>query len=622
MKSIYATIRQEVNDYIRNPIYPVEGYSFYTYDTIKRAHLYENSQFATGLFGGSTSDPLNLIQEQDDRIFFNISNPRRDAVKRFTDVDIKDVSLEEINPISERPINLLYEDFRRFAERHNLSREFNKLNNTRCSFGSAVIETVGKPEEVDLRRLFLDPTVERIGQSRFVTVKYSLTPQELREKTKDGWDADKIEKIIALKGNSGNASESYEEDGNVNQISSSTTIDVYKRYGYFEEGLIKGGNSTKEVKSVVIVAEPFNQGVATDSQGNEYPVENGEVLFKSKWNKEWPFRDTHFIKTKGRWLGIGIFEILFPAQERMNEIANQRRISMTLSMMHLFQTADPTALNNLLNDLENGDIIQTKTPNAISQIATEERNLPAINLELQSYKELADSVTHANDLVTAGDVPSSTPATNVVVQNNNILSIHLDNREEFTNFISYYIKDFVIPQLLEETKNEHYVSIMSDAEDIFNIDETLVNLKMKQELMDKGMNAEFLSNPEGYKKKALQKIKSSGSKRYVKVMQDYYKKKIGDVIVHVDNEKKDMAKMANNTLAFYQITAGNENALLNPVSKLLLTSYARDIGIDTSKLELAFAKANQQMESQQERVKVPNIPLQEESTDQKEAKLL
>jgi len=56
-----------------------------------------------------------------------------------------------------------------------------------------------KPQEVDLRRLFLDPTVESIQQSRFVTVKHILNTQELREKVKDGWDSDRFEKINPIK---------------------------------------------------------------------------------------------------------------------------------------------------------------------------------------------------------------------------------------------------------------------------------------------------------------------------------------------------------------------------------------------------------------------------------------
>jgi len=124
-----------------------------------------------------------------------------------------------------------------------------------------------------------------------------------------------------------------------------------------------------------------------------------------------------------------IFEAFIPSTRE-----NERDSKQSVSQCHYqwctcSKHPDPTALNIYLNDLENGDIIRQRHQNAISQIATEERNLPAINLEQQSYKDLADNVTHANDLVTAGDVPSSTPATNVVVQNNNILSIHLDNRE-------------------------------------------------------------------------------------------------------------------------------------------------------------------------------------------------
>jgi len=87
---------------------------------------------------------------------------------------------------------------------------------------------------------------------------------------------------------------------------------------------------------------------------------------------------------------------------------------------------------------------------------------------------------------------------------------------------------------------------MSEAEDVFGIDNIILNTTLVNEFVREGSNAEFLLDPEGYKKKLMMKIKASGSKRYIKVMQDYYKNKITDVLVHVDNEKKDMAKMANN----------------------------------------------------------------------------
>lgn len=632
MTNIFSTIRQEINDFIDNPIYPVEGYSFSQYDTIKRIHLYENSQFSTGLRGGSTSNPLDQLidLETDDRVFYNICNPRRDAVKRFIDVDLKDITLEEINPLAERPIMLLNEDFYRYGNRVNLSRRFDELNHIRTTFGSTVIKINKgeKPIAVDLRRLFLDPTVKSITDSRFVTLKHMMTPNELRSKSQDGWNKDVIERIIKQASEKSEAAESYEDDGNVNQIVSSKYIEVYERYGFVEKSFLKNGSSDKEVMSLCIVGEPFNMITKQDSQGKDVTMEGGGVFFKGAWKKDLPFRDSHFAKTPGRWLGLGVFEVLFTAQERMNELANQKRISMQISALHLFQTSDPTVLNNILTDLENGDVLRTKVQGAIAPIVNEERNLPAFNVEDASYQRLADSLSAANDLVTGADVPSSTPATNVVIQNNNLISIHLNNRKEFTNFLSHYIEDFVVPELIENVSQEHYLAIAADAEDIIGIDKTIVDLKFRDKVM--GMDLEnpdltLLIDPEGSRQEIMRELKESGSKRFVKIYQDYYKEKLDDVICHIDNEKKDIAKIANNTFQFYQVIASNPEAFNNPINKLLLTNYARDIGIDTSKLEVAFAKAEaqqQQVAEEQKAQRVPKVEPQPTEGEEELAKVL
>jgi hypothetical protein len=352
MQSIQSITRGEIRDYIYNPIYPVEGWSFYTYDTIKRIHLYLNSQF----------EDQSLYHNRE-KIFYNVTNNRRDAVARFLDVDVKDVVIDEINPQSEMALQLLNQEFLRFAEKYNLSRKFNKLADQIVSYGSVVLKIGNKaePEVVDLRRLFLDPTVDSIQDSRFVTYKHILSPQQLRAKKKDGWDEMAIERIIQRNRSRGDAPESYEDDGSVNQITSVGSIEVYERYGYLPENLVKGGSSEEEVMTVSIIAEPLD----VTSEDGTTQEEHGEVLFKSLWTKDVPFMDEHFVKTPGRWLGVGVPEILFPAQERFNELMNQRRVSMEISQLHLFQTADPSVMNNILTDLENGDVIRTKIQGSI-----------------------------------------------------------------------------------------------------------------------------------------------------------------------------------------------------------------------------------------------------------------
>lgn len=617
MSSIETIVRNEIHDFIHNPITVAEGYEFNQYENVKRTHLYLNSRFYdTG--NSQTDEPLvdgiNLTQE--DRIFFNITLPRVRAVKRFFDIDVEEVVLDEIDPQSELALQLLNKDWERFAELENLSEDFDEFRDPLIEYGSLVVEITKsrRPEVIPLQRYFVDPTVKRSKDSRFNTIKYTMTPDKLREKVKDGWDADAIEDIIETCSQNTNAGNSYTDDGGVNKVGTSITIDVYKRYGYLPEHMIKGGDSEKEMYTVSVVA--FGQDAI--KKGNK-DVDEVSCLYKAEWKGDMPIIDHHLFKTEGRWQGIGLVELLYPFQERMNEIANQKRISMELSAIHLFQTADPTVLNNILSDLENGDIIKTKTPGAISPIATEERNLPAFNDEIVTYQTAADKISFANDLLSGGDIPSSTPATNTVVQNNNQVLVHLGDRKKFTNFIANtYIKPWVVPKLIKEMDDEHFLRIVSQPDDLLQIDEKMVDIQYWEMVKDNALKTGSVIDiieGEDLRNEIMQKLRAKGPNRYVKVLQGYYKNKIGDIQVIIGNEKKDLAKMQNNSLSFFQMLQ-NPQMLDDPVIRAFAMDYARQIGMDTAKLQLAYAKRDNMMAAQQPQPGQLPAPTQEETPEQ------
>nr|AKH47999.1 hypothetical protein [uncultured marine virus] len=593
MAGIQATVRQEINDFIYRTIRVVDGYSFNQYNNVKKIHLYMNSQFASQV---ANRYPLvDNTQEEDDRIFFNITTPRVKAVKRFFDIDIADIRLDEIDPQSELAINLLNKDFERFANDINLSKDLNEFADSLVTYGSIVVKVDkdGKPHNIHLKDYFLDPTVKQSKDSRFNTIKHVMSPKELRDKVKDGWDEGAVERLIERAGKKSNAKDSYEDEWSINSIVSSPLIDVYERYGTLPRNMIEGGTNEEEVMTITITGDPLSFAAQSNTDGSQTVIEEGEVLFKSLWKKDIPIIDTHLVKTANRWQGIGIVELLYPVQQRMNEVANQKRVSMEISMLHLFQTADPTVLNNVLTDLENGAVVKTKVPGALQPIVNEERNLPAIQSEEQVYQEQGDKLTFANDLLAGGDVPSSTPATNVVVQNNNQVLVHLQDRENFANFISdVYIKPFIVPMLLREMKDEHFLRIVSEPEDILQIDEKIIDMKFRKEVIkqaiEKGGVIDVLAG-EDLREEMMKELKTSSPNRYVKVLQDYYSNKVGDILVLIDNEKKDIAKIANNTLNFFNLIQ-NPGVLDDPVNRLFVSNYGREIGIDTSKLEMAFAR--------------------------------
>ncbi len=615
MASIESTVRSEIHDFIHNPITVVDGYEFNQYENVKKTHLYLNSRFYKS--GNSqTDEPLvdGIESAEEDRIFFNVTLPRVRAVKRFFDIDLADIVLDEIDPQSEMAIQFLNKEFDRFANMQGkydqtLSADLNGLRDPLLEYGTLILK-IGenkRPEVVPLQRYFVDPTVKRSKDSRFNTIKHTMTPAALRAKVKDGWDSEVVEALIDAHADKANASNSYEDDGGVNKIVSSSLIDVYERYGWLAHKEIYGGENETEIMTLTLT------GFGPDSlkKGKKEDEEIG-VLYKTGWKKEVPIIDHHLFKTHGRFQGIGIVELLYPIQQRMNEVANQKRISMEMSAIHLFQTADPGMLNNILSDLENGDVIQSKRGD-LTPVANEERNLAAFDSEIVTYQTQGDKLSFANDLLSGGDVPSSTPATNVVVQNNNQVLVHLEDKERFTTFVAdNYIKTHVVPALIKEMDDEHFLRIVSNSSDLLQIDEKMVDVQMWEAIKEGKVLDKF--QEEDMRNDLMKKLRSSGPNRYVKVMKGYYKDKINDVLVLIGNEKKDVAKIASNTMSFFQMLQ-NPAVLSDPVMRVFATNYGREIGIDTAQLELAFAKRDAMPQQEPEGGGKMPKPAEEEKAD-------
>lgn len=573
-KSIFDTIRNEVDDFIYNSIEVVDGYSFNQYDTIKRIHKYLNSQF----------DGSNLFEGKE-KIFFNIVKFRKEAVARFFDIDTKDIKLRPTNPKSEFSTLFLEKELQHWIKKNKFDILLNKMADQFTGYGSAVIRKTKKGAKLmDLRRLFLDPTVETISDSRFITIKHNLTASQLRDKVKDGWDSDAIERIIRRKEEDGlneSSAESYEDGVSLTSVRSTPYYEVYERFGEVPMSEF-GGKSKEMVRSLFIVAEPYS---TSNIEGETY--ENGEVLFKVQWKKEYPFRDIHYSKTEGRWLGVGVVEDLFPIQERVNEVKNQQRVSMEISSIHLFQTSDNTIVSNVLTDLTNGTVVKSKS--GINPIVNEERNLSAFANEENSYLAMADRISFANDLVTGGQLPTSTPATNAIIQQNNSVSVFLFKRQNVTNWLQDFFTDLVLEQALKDMTAEHILRYAGDSSVLQLIDDSLVQeAKFKKILSaEKAVSEEEFMAVEFSTRTELAKF---GNVRFVKIKENLYGDLEFEFDIQIGNEQEDPNVMANNIKAVLVDLVTNPQLMENPLAKLLFSEYAQRIGINPAKLEMAMGK--------------------------------
>jgi hypothetical protein len=588
--TVFAQIRKENEYFMYNYIAPVPGYGFNQYQTIKRIYLYLHNKYENGIF--------YLGRE---KIFFNVVNPPCEVATKFMNVDTKNIRLLPINtPKNYFPVMLLEKELKVWLKGSKMGKILNQIAEEAPRYGSCVLEKIpGGAKVVDLRRMFIDPSVDFIKDSRFITTVHYMTETELR---KTGWD--NVDVAIERFRNT-NAAEPFEDkSGNVNLMRSSPYIKVYKRYGEVPKWWLDGGTDDTLTRALFIVAGPeFLQ------KNNDGKVvgEMGVVLFKSPWRKEYPFKEFHYNKVKGRWLGMGVVETLFDVQVRINELKNQKRISMELSTMHLFQTKDKSLVRNVLTDLENGDILMS--PNGIEPIANEERNLPAFKDEESSYLNQADKLTFAYEAV-RGQTPdeATTPLGTTQIAVAQASSVYGFKKQNLSLMYQEFFNDLVMPELLKDLSPEHIMRFTGSSQELEKLDKASAELYVNEVILKTlEQNGKIDTNlQEAARQKAMAEYRKLGTNRYLKIKENFYKNVEWEFDFNIDNEQVEPNAIVQNSQAILPFLQ-NPQMLQDPRAKMVFYQLAEQLGVSPGDIELADEQATQMQQSGQ----LPQQPQQQ-----------
>ena len=582
-ETIFSVIRQEVWDFLNNYIVIVPGYSFHQYLTIKRIHLYLNSKFES-----QNDDELYKTRQ---KLFFNIVVPACDVATKMLSVDTKDIRLLPQDPESYFATYLFEKELKQWLKTSEFANILSQIAENTPRYGSTVLEkTKAGAKVIDLRKLMLDPTVDYIKNSRFVTTISYMTPDELME---TGWD--NVDVAISRYGTTYGQTAYEDRSGGVNLMRSTPYIKVYKRYGAVQQGWIDGSKSTKMVKALFIVAGAEEQAKSQDGKNNS---DYGVVLFKSRWYKAWPYKDYHYAKIPGRWMGLGVVEALFDTQERMNEIKNQKRISMELSALHLFQTPDKLIVKNALTDLVSGDIIPAKNP--ITPIANEERNLSAFEQEEESYTQHAQRISFAYDAV-SGETPlASTTATATVNAQQQATSVFGFKRKGFTNMLRDFFNDLVLPNVLSDLSAEHIMRFTGSQQELDKLDQAAAEIHANDFIKSRFLNGETITQDEvdTAKKNAINHWRKHGENRFLKIKEAFYSDANFEFDFNTGNEQINPQVVAQNTQALLQMY--NPQAMQDPMYQMLYFKFAESIGISQGEIEMAINQKQAQVQQQQE----------------------
>lgn len=581
--NIFSQIRRENQDFFFGFTYPTEGYAFNQYTTVKRCLLYNNSQFEdTSLYNGM------------EKMFFNIVNPPCEVASKMVKIQSKNIRLWPTNPKSHFSTYLLSKELTEWLKTSKFYNILAQIAEELPIYGSVFLEkTKDGAKVVDIRRLICDQSVDKIENSRFITTIHYMTPTELRA---TGWD--NVEDAINKFSNT-EAPASYEDGrGPMNIQSSTPYIKVFKRYGEVPEYWLEG-KSTKMVKSLYIVCGADSPQMSVDGKS---VTETGIILFKGKWNKVWPYKDVKYQTVKGRLLGRGVIEMLFPIQERINEIKNQTRVQMELSSIRLFETPDKQIVKNVLTDLQNGDVIIS--PNGFKAVENQENgaHTQAVKMEEASYLGQADKLTFSYEAV-RGDTPTqTTPLGTTKIAVAQASGVFGFKKENLCNFAREFFNDLVLPEALKSLDEEHIMRFTGSVQELAKIDEAAQEL-VAGDYIKKEIFAGRVINPEEIEAKKfeyLTKIKKAwGNNRYINIKKGLYGKVEFEFDYIIDNEQIDLQTMQTNYSKVIADLSTNPAILSNPVLKLMYFKYAEALGINQAELEAAENQAQQLLANNQ-----------------------
>lgn len=567
--SIPELIVQLRNNFLVRDCELMDNFKFNQYQTLRKIHLYLNNEFDSGPYDSQGNK----------KYFYNLCNFRNDQATKNIDMDSKDVEITGVTETDFAKSFFLRAEWAQFAKDEKIGKMLNQLSEDLPRYGTVVwkrtrVKGKVKLYDVDLRNLINDPTTFCLKDSPVVE-RHTMSAVEMR--SMKAWDQAEVEKF--LRATTGIPVQQFmENDGSGISLTYSVVdmipeFAVYEIWGWLPEHLLpesimKGAEAKPNgLRYVMAIASGIEQG---GTPTLFYAKEVDPELF--------PYAELHYRRVKGRWLGQGNVERLFPLQARANELINRYYRSLRLGTIHLFQTRDRLVVKNVLTDAEDGDIIEAKSE--ITPIETSLRAFPQLESELRTIEAQADRECNTFEVVTGETLPTNTPFRLGALQGQNAAKMYNFIRQNIGLFLEYILNDWLLPDFAKGLTDEHILEILGSVDEVEKFDQALAKSHLydayKKYVLDNG-KAPSQEEIDVFKGAVMEQLKTT--KRKAMIPSGYFAAQDYHIVVNTVNENHNKPAILESLANVFQIVATNPQALQDPrvnmvFNKILEESHA------------------------------------------------
>lgn len=608
--NIFDAIRKERFDFLNNEITIVGNVTFSQYNTIKKNHLYHSSHFENGDY-----EVINGVTRK--KTFHNINSWRCEVATKMLDIDVKDFLLVGNNPSQDVNVMLLEKELKFWLKRHKFGKILNQIVDELPVQGTVVIRKYGKNDVkiVDLRYLYNSQSAESLKEASYILIRNLMDRSELR-KMSGKWN--NIDRVLE-EYDDYSATVGYDNAANFNgtnvdmgvaQNNTQPLVEVWERWGEFPKSWITHKESDEDT---YVWGKFITCGIDSVQRSDEGKIvdENGTILWAEELDKEkdFPFKEVHYRKVKGRFLGVGIVEMTYEPQRRVNEIKNQEAKALELASLQLYQTRSTNIASNILTDLDNGDIISTNSE--ITPIATESRNLSGFQAAYTAEDTHADRLTFSYDAVRGEQAPASATLGSVQIQEQQATSAFDYKRENVALFLQEYITDIVIPSLESELNKEHVFRLTGSLEELNKLRMNVAQNYVNQKVIDMILNGELVTpeQQDAMLQAEFDELSKQGDKMWISVMKNFFKNLDYYVDLVISGENKNVFAQLGNSQAVLGVLQ-DPTILQDPAKKAILFKMLSSMGMHTSELQDIESKTQEQQATQTQAPALPQAQMQ------------
>lgn len=456
--NIFKIIENEITEYVSGVVQISEGHIFSQYKLVNRIARYQNEIYPDG---------IKIDNQGNYKYWFNIISPRVDTEMKNIDFDTKDILLYSDQTKDATAIFLLTAKLKEWMRETGQSIKLNDIVEAGSSWGNVVIKKVKDDYDIiDLKNFYVINQTAETLEDTSVIERHILTQSDLRSKN-GVWN--NVEDVIKNCGKK----EFVKVKNQTSTKTQTLYYEIFERNGEVSQKVFneaqgkKGGSEDKYVLVKIIVA------------GLGDKKTDGYILYAEEI-KEMPYKEYHRGRYVGRWFRQGLYELLFDIQTRANEIGNQIAKALEWSSKIIFRSKDARIVQNIMIDMENGDIVRTDD---LQQVEVRSQGIDQLIADWNRTMEQADKLCNSYEITTGKTMPAGTPFRLAKTLDINANKLFDFIREKLGLTIESLFQDWVLNDLVKDIKKQEILRLTGDSDYLQRYYEMVINSWYRQNLI-------------------------------------------------------------------------------------------------------------------------------------------